>query len=288
MLFSRTKSLCDAGAKLLRDRVLRFQRGERTDLIREAAPHRAPRKQSARPAFDAEAKLFQAVSHVRSGDLSRAASTLTASPIAPGNADTLSKLTDPDRRPVDSARPLTAEDLNSEPHARLHLGKSQFLETMRSAKRGVAPGRCGTRQEHLRALLEIERVTDNLYYFAAQLAQSNISEELRAGLAVSSLTALRKTDEAGRLTDDIRGIATGIAIRRLTLRTIAQQYANKVLDYTSPSQFALSTRAGVDCVALLCRLLTDEDENRVISSLDGIGAYDHVAPSSPSSAPTRS
>ena len=49
-----------------------------------------------------------------------------------------------------------------------------------------------------------------------------------------------------------------------------------MLDYTSPFQFALSTRAGVDCVALLCRLLTDEDDSRVISSLDGIGAYDHV------------
>ena len=49
-----------------------------------------------------------------------------------------------------------------------------------------------------------------------------------------------------------------------------------MLDYTSSYQFALSTRAGVDCVALLCRLLTEEDENCVISSLDGIGAYDHV------------
>ena len=75
---------------------------------------------------------------------------------------------------------------------------------------------------------------------------------------MASLTALRKTDEAGRPTDDIRGIATGITIRRLTARTIAQQYADKVLDYTSPFQFALSTRAGVDCVALLLPLMDDD------------------------------
>ena len=47
MLLSRTESRGDVGAKLLRERVLRFQRGEWTDLIREAALHRAPRQQSA-------------------------------------------------------------------------------------------------------------------------------------------------------------------------------------------------------------------------------------------------
>ena len=65
-----------------------------------------------------------------------------------------------------------------------------------------------------------------------QLAKGQVSEALRAGLAVSSITALRKKASAGQLTDDIRGIATGICIRRLTARTIAQQYADKVLDYT--------------------------------------------------------
>ena len=70
-----------------------------------------------------------------------------------------------------------------------------------------------------------------------------------------------------------RGIATG---RRLTARTIAQQYADKVREYIQPYQFALSTRAGVDCVVLLCRVLTEQDEDSGVSSLDGIDAYDHV------------
>ena len=101
-------------------------------------------------------------------------------------------------------------------------------QTRSGATEGAIPtsvkrkGESGARQEHLRALLENERTADNLYYFASQLARGRISEDLRAGLAVASLTALRKTDEAGRPTDDIRGIATGITIRRLTARTIAQ------------------------------------------------------------------
>ena len=75
----------------------------------------------------------------------------------------------------------------------------------------------------------------------------------------------------------MRGIATGIVLRRLVARTIAQQYADSVLEATSPFQFALSTRAGVDCVALMTRVLTDLDEDAVVSSLDGVGAYDHVS-----------
>ena len=113
---------------------------------------------------------------------------------------------------------------------------------MRSAKRGAALGRCGTRQEHLRALLESERAADNLYYFASQLAQGKISEKLRAGLAVSSLTALRKTDEAGRPTDDIRGIATGITIRRLTARTLLSRNSLPTKFWTTPAPTSSRSR----------------------------------------------
>ena len=150
--------------------------------------------------------------------MSRAAATLTASPIAPGTSETHAKLTDPVRRPLESAHPLTAEDRVFEPAEPLFLSQRKFLEDVRSGKRGVAPGRCGTRQKHLRALLEHEKTADALNYFAHQLAKGKVSEELRAGLAVLSITALRKKDSAGQLTDEIRGIATG---RRLTARTIA-------------------------------------------------------------------
>ena len=66
-------------------------------------------------------------------------------------------------------------------------------------------------------------------------------------------------------------------LRRLVARTIAQQYSEAVLRATSPFQFALSTRAGVECVALMTKLLTDMDDDAVVSSLDGVGAYDHVS-----------
>ena len=54
------------------------------------------------------------------------------------------------------------------------------------------------------------------------------------------------------------------------------QFADAVEDATQPYQFALSTRAGTDALAMALRTATDEDEDAVILSLDGVGAYDHI------------
>ena len=70
------------------------------------------------------------------------------------------------------------------------LHKQKFLENVRSAKRGSAPGRCGTRHEHYRVLLEDIRATDNLYFFAQKLAVGDVPESIRRGLAVAHLTDL--------------------------------------------------------------------------------------------------
>ena len=45
---------------------------------------------------------------------------------------------------------------------------------------------------------------------------------------------------------------------------------------TSPYQFALQTRAGTDALAHVLQVLSDFDEDLVITSIDGIGAFDHV------------
>ena len=119
-------------------------------------------------------------------------------------------------------------------------------------------------------LLEDIRAADNLYFLAQKLAVGDIPESIREGLAVAHLTALQKLDETGTPTGDVRGIATGIVLRRLVARTIAQQYSDAVLGATSPFQYALSTRAGVDCIALMTRLLTDMDEDTTVASLDGV------------------
>ena len=77
------------------------------------------------------------------------------------------------------------------------------------------------------------------------------------------LVALTKTDGG------IRGIATGSSLRQLVARTLARLEC-------APFQYALSTRAGTDCVGHMLWAATDANPNLTVLSIDGIGAYDHV------------
>ena len=59
-------------------------------------------------------------------------------------------------------------------------------------------------------------------------------------------------------------------------RTLAQTHGPEMEAACSPHQYALSTHVGTDCVGLLLRAAADSDPDRVILSLDGIGAFDHI------------
>ena len=74
----------------------------------------------------------------------------------------------------------------------------------------------------------------------------------------------------------IRGIATGTVFRRLVAKTLARQFGPVVEESCAPFQFALSTRAGVDCVGHTIRAATDDNPRMTVLSVDGVGAYDHV------------
>ena len=84
------------------------------------------------------------------------------------------------------------------------------------------------------------------------------------------MTALQKKDGG------VRGIATGSSFRRLVAKTLARQFGKAMEATCSPFQFALSTRAGTDCVGHAVRIATDRDPQATVLSIDGIGAYDHV------------
>ena len=82
---------------------------------------------------------------------------------------------------------------------------------------------------------------------------------------VAMMTALQKPDGG------VCGVATSTTFRRFVVKTLARQFGKAVVATYAPFQFALSTRAGTDCVghAIHYRAAT-------VLSIDGIGAYDHV------------
>ena len=85
------------------------------------------------------------------------------------------------------------------------------------------------------------------------------------------MTALQKANGG------VRGIVAGDMVRRLVTRTIAQQIRGPVEKATSPFQYALSTRAGIECIAHAIQAITDADPRATVLSVDGISAFDTIS-----------
>ena len=88
-------------------------------------------------------------------------------------------------------------------------------------------------------------------------------------LRIDRMTALRKKDGG------VRGIVVGEVIRRLVARTVAQQLGPAVEAATSPFQYALSTRAGCECISHVLQVLSELDADATVTSIDGIQCLRH-------------
>ena len=145
------------------------------------------------------------------------------------------------KRPQAQVRPIAAEVLHFQPE-RLRLDRRVFVDALRSAARGSAPGPGGMTYDHLKVILDDEGMLGLLGDVAEDLACAEVPRDIANALVLSSMVALRKQDGG------VRGIATGATFRRLVGRTLAKQFAPAIEDACSPHQYALSTRAGTDCV----------------------------------------
>ena len=122
--------------------------------------------------------------------------------------------------------------------------------------------------------LEDAETTHLLHRAAEDLARAEAPQAITRAFMAAYMTALQKPDGS------VRGIATGTTFRRLVARTLARQFGKAVESVCAPFQFALSTRAGTDCVGHAIRAMTDADPECTVLSIDGVGAYDHVLRSS--------
>ena len=119
-------------------------------------------------------------------------------------------------------------------------------------------------------LLDDEAATLLVTEAAEHFCVADVPGEVADALGLGALRALLK--ENGR----IRGIVTGDTFRRGVARTMAQQCARKFEEACMPFQYALSPRAGTDCVARVVRSMMELDPTKTLLSIDGIGAFDHI------------
>ena len=141
---------------------------------------------------------------------------------------------------------------------------------LRTARRGVSVGISGLRNEFLRVCLDDDLYFDALFDVGAIFARGEIPSEISGFFKLTRLTALLKPN--GR----IRGISSGDTFRRLVSKTIARQKQTILRKLVEPFNFGLCHRGGTDALVHLIRFLLDEDPTRVLLSIDGVGAFDHV------------
>eukprot|EP00435_Cladocopium_sp_Y103_P003690 s4199_g1.t1 len=274
LLLHRSADPRDGTRAALLRRANAFQAGGWQALLRAAHhPSGAGRAPATIPLdSDIERRCRQACAQVRAGDLSRARSTLTSAALAPGTADTLAALTDPTRRPPALTRPLPDVIPGFQPEVSVHLSQGDVAESLRTAKRGAAPGLSGASMEHYKLLLESDEGLQLFTHAVNQLANAAVPGPILRALALARLTALSKPGGAGA-----RGIATGDALRRLTARTLARTHAGLFDRAARPFQFALQARAGTDALAGLLRAALDADDAATVVSMDGRSAYDTIS-----------
>ena len=269
MLLRRPSGFAKVGKDELCRRFDKFVAGEWVDLIREGHQGCAQEGQVTHHQVDSvERRAVAACQKIKFGEVSRARQCLTGAPLAPGTEEIFQILQA--RRPQIVGRALPEEVQAFELESPVIVDRQIFLKCLKAAPRGASPGPGGCTFEHLKVLLDDTDTMELLFVNVTRLARAKVPVEISEVLMGARFTALAKFDGG------IREIATGSSLRRFVARILATQFMRVFEKECAPKQYALSTRAGTDCVGHLIRASTDANPTLIVLSVDGIGAYDHV------------
>ena len=256
------------GKAELEHRCALFAHGAWEDLLTSAGIASASVPSHERtPEEERSFRRALACAKVRIEELSKARQALTSSALAPGNEETLQALRG---RPEVLSEDLPAEVMDYQPASPLVISFAQFVKQLKSAPRGASGGPGATTNEHLKVALDDEDTAALLHRSAQRMAHALIPVAIAEAFMSARMTALRKPN------GKVRGIATGTAFRRLVASCVARVIGPSVEEACKPYQYALSTRAGTECVGHLFRAACDLDPELSVLSIDGIGAFDHV------------
>ena len=268
LLLHRPENKSTITKEVLYRRFDLFGVGAWDTFVDEAVASIPQARPTARRSFDMEDRGKAACQKVKFGEITRARQCLTGAVFVPGNGDTFDELQR--KRPQEIQRELPEHVRGFVPESLLALDRDAFMKSLKTSPRGSSPGPGGCTYEHLKVLLDETDIFELLFDAVTSLAQARVPASISKALTSARLTAVTKKDGG------VRGIATGCSLRRLTARTLAKQFAKEFEKECAPFQYALSTRAGTDCVGHLLRAATEANPRATVLSVDGIGAYDHV------------
>ena len=270
MLLHRPK--CSGSVRIdeLRKRVDQFARGHWMELIMRARNgHRTPPLPGVERT-DEEKRTRRGVvaqERVIQGQVSRARQVLTGAALAPKTLEILEKLRR--KRCQSRVQPIALDVMEFTPETPVELDARVFATSLRSAPRGSVAGPGGAPTKCFRCVSTMSSCC-RLTSAAEDFARAEVPQVVFKAFQKANMTALLKRDGG------VRGIATRTSFLRLVAKSLARQFSKEVEGACAPFQFALSTRAGTDCVVHVIRALTDANPNTTVLSVDGMGTYDRV------------
>ena len=147
-----------------------------------------------------------------------------------------------DARPKRQLREFGPEVTGYQQDSRVEMETSKFIKNLRSARRGLSPGVGGTRNEHLKILLEDDKGLDALCLMASYFAEGDVPDDIIEAMRLGKMTALRKSPTK------VRGLNAGELLRRLVAKTLTQQYGKEFEMATLLCNFGLAAHGGAEAL----------------------------------------
>ena len=202
---------------------------------------------------------------VKCGELSRAARVLTSAGMAPATEETARKLAakHPSRREEFIVKASVKEES-------LNLCKNQLFEAVRNSPKGSGTGPSGWRYEHFRVLLDNPLTADLLYSSCSSVAEGILPESICRLVSAARLIALPKAN------GDVRPIAIGETLRRLTARAICNQKRRQFANFFYPLQHGVSTSGGTELIIHHIQLLLEKNPEWILLKTDVKNAFNSI------------
>ena len=217
-------------------------------------------------------KLTSAISLAQDGLYGKACQTLTSSGVAPNNPTIWNLL-------VSKHPSCTCPSVPDTPHTDFKLPSTlNLMAILRSFPKLTAAGPSGLRIQHLIDAAEVPLQTPVLHSLRAvidDLVSGRAPAEVAVFLAGGNLTALNKPAPG-----DIRPIAVGESIRRLTGKCLCVALKEKAASFFEPSQFGVACPNGAEKVIHGLRACMDKhwfDDDFGVLKIDMKNAFNLVS-----------
>ena len=264
-------------ARAVRDRLARWRAGEYAALWREAVDMTRKRGKQRRKTQQQEQQSLKVKNAQRSkrlaqeGEYTRAVQALTSAGLADHTPATIRAMRD--KHPT--AQPSTFQSSDTSPQ--LAFTAKQVQRAIKSFRKGSAPGPDGLRAEHLKVAIKStpsrqDKAEEAITRLVNKMADGSVPDSVAPFLSGARLHAGKKKGGT-----DIRPIAVGNIISRLTAECFSYALTDKAANIFCPHQMGVAVRGGMEALVQTVRQVVEgEEDDLMLLQLDFLNAFNHI------------